>query len=260
MEQRPHVAEQRSSARGSSAAVGSSRITSGASRRKARASATRCHCPTERSRPSAFSQDSTVRYPCGNPSRKPAAPARGAAALAAGSSSADSGSPSDALQRGQLVAHEVLEDHRHRAMDVRGLQLARVDAVPLGRALGGQVQRSDELGEGGHAGPVLAYERDDLTGSDAQIRVGDGRSVSAGVGVAHPAQDELAPVRRGSTAKPNSVRTARRVRYSVGPRGAGWAPAAARCSPASPRRSARYVPPAVIAAEPVLASLPESRT
>jgi hypothetical protein len=39
------------SARASSAAVGSSRITNGASRKNSRASATFCHCPSDRSTP-----------------------------------------------------------------------------------------------------------------------------------------------------------------------------------------------------------------
>ena len=48
------------SALGSRAAVGSSKITNGASRKNARANATRCHCPTDRSDPPSNSGPSTV--------------------------------------------------------------------------------------------------------------------------------------------------------------------------------------------------------
>ena len=52
---------------------GSPRITSGASRKNVRASATRCHCPVDRSVPSINVGPSSVSYPSGNPviSRSP---------------------------------------------------------------------------------------------------------------------------------------------------------------------------------------------
>jgi hypothetical protein len=63
------------SARGSRAAVGSSKITNGARRKNARPNATRYHCPTDRSDPPSNSGPRMVSYPFGSALRNPSASA-----------------------------------------------------------------------------------------------------------------------------------------------------------------------------------------
>ena len=70
------------SARGSRAAVGSSKITKGTARKKARASATRCHCPMKSSSPPSNRRLSMVSQASGGTARNSSAPESRAAPAA----------------------------------------------------------------------------------------------------------------------------------------------------------------------------------
>ena len=97
---------------GSREAVGSSRITNGASRKKARARATRCHCPTDRSVPPRNSRAKQGVVPARKGVEELVRARASAAAAIAAWSSSRSASPSPMLSAAELVPDEVLEDHR----------------------------------------------------------------------------------------------------------------------------------------------------
>ena len=71
----------------------------------------------------------------------------------------------DVLPRRHFVAHEILKDYADFAMQVLDAVLAQVDAIEQNAPLGRIVEARQELDDGGLALPVLADERDALTGS-----------------------------------------------------------------------------------------------
>ena len=116
--------------RASSAAVGSSSISSCASRRYARASATFCHSPPDRSTPPSKRRPSSWSYPSGRREMTSCARLlRAASSISSSSRRALHAADGDVLPRGHLVAHEVLEDDADLAVQILDVVLAQVDAV-----------------------------------------------------------------------------------------------------------------------------------
>src|SRR4030095_1758058 len=119
------------SARASRAAVGSSRMMNGASRKNALARATRCHWPTDSSLPPWNSGPSTVSYPLGRGGQEVCGAAvQGRPPDALEVADALVAAHADVLRGRQGVVQEVLEDDCDRAAQLVGGDGGRVDPVP----------------------------------------------------------------------------------------------------------------------------------
>ena len=72
----------------------------------------------------------------------------------------------DVLPRGELVSHEVLEDHADLAPQCLAVERAHVLAVPEDPTLGRGEEGAEQLGERRLPRAVLADQRDYLAGAD----------------------------------------------------------------------------------------------
>ena len=143
------------SPRTSSCAVGSSRITTPAPSRtphNARASATRCHWPPDRSVPPSYARDSVTS----SPARRPAL-ARSSAPARRHPTCGPSRLPRrHVLAQRELVAHEVLEDGCDARPPDGQIEVAQIHAVHADRARCRVVQPAQQLDECRLARAVLA--------------------------------------------------------------------------------------------------------
>ena len=98
----------------------------------------------------------------------------------------------DVLPHRHLVAHEVLEDDAHFAMQVLDGVLAQIDAVEQDLAFGGVVEARDQLDHGGLALAVFADQGDALAGLDGEVEVLQHAALGAGIGEGDVAEFEAA--------------------------------------------------------------------
>ena len=103
----------------------------------------------------------------------------------------------DILADGHFVAHEILEDDAHLAMQIVERVFAQVDAVEKDLTFGGIVEARDELDDGGFALTVFADECDALAGLDGEVEVFEDAAVGAGIGEGNVAELEAATDRSG---------------------------------------------------------------
>jgi hypothetical protein len=87
----------------------------------------------------------------------------------------------DVVVRRKQPAHVVLEDDRGVVAQLRGVATGDVHAVPAHASAIRRVQAGEELGQGCLARPVLADERHDLAGLDADADLRKRRLVPAGI-------------------------------------------------------------------------------
>src|SRR3989440_7152288 len=157
------------SARASSAAVGSSRMTRGASRKNARASAMRCHWPIETSFPPMKYGPRTVSYVSGHALTKESAPARSADRMIDPQilEVLDATEP-DVLPHREHEPREVLKEHSHAVVDPTRIVCRNVVAIPQHAPGVRPIKSREDLRKRGLAGSVLADERDHLARADLE--------------------------------------------------------------------------------------------
>ncbi len=184
------------SPRTSSIAVGSSRRTRPepeCTRATARASATRCHCPPERSRPPGYPL--AIGASSGARPRAPAltrALSTTASSLLSGRSARLGEVGGATLSRSESSYRtKSLEDCGHAAAPLREVDVAQVDPVDLDRAGVGVVEATEQLGEGGLAGAVLADHRQARAGRDGQVEPAQDRPGARRVGEGDVAEPDL---------------------------------------------------------------------
>ena len=175
------------SPRTSSCAVGSSSRTTPApscTAARARASATRCHCPPDSSVPPSYPRARIVSRsasPC-----PPAARKRRLDDLVGRAAGCD------VVPQRELVAHVVLEHRSHPRAVVVDVEVADVDPVDLDRPALRVVEPAQQLGQRRLAGAVDAHDRHRGPGGDRQVEVVEDGPVARVVAEGDVAEPDLA--------------------------------------------------------------------
>ena len=99
----------------------------------------------------------------------------------------------DVLPGGQLVVHEVLEDHPHLPAQVGRVELPQINAIEQDAPLGRVVEAEQQLDECGLAGTVAAHQRHRLVPPEAQREVAQHRLGPIRVGEGHVLEGDAFP-------------------------------------------------------------------
>ena len=105
-------------------------------------------------------------------------------------------SQADVLPGGQLVAHEVLEDHSHPPAQLGRVELPQVNAVEQDAPLRRVVEAEQQLDERGLAGAIAAHQRHRLVPPEMQRDIVQHRLGLAGVGERDLLEGDAGPDRR----------------------------------------------------------------
>ena len=103
----------------------------------------------------------------------------------------------DIVARGEVVAHEILEDDAHAAAQLFDVVFAEVMAVEQDAALVRVVQTCQQLHQGGLAGAVLAHQRHHLARLEGEAEMAHRPARGAGIDEADILEDEALAQRPG---------------------------------------------------------------
>ena len=98
----------------------------------------------------------------------------------------------DVLRRGEVVAHEVLEDHADVRAQVVEVVVAQIAAVEQDAAFVGVVQAREQFDERGLARAVLADEREHFVGAQFEIQAAQRPALGFGIAEADAFEHEAA--------------------------------------------------------------------
>ena len=103
----------------------------------------------------------------------------------------------DVVARRQVVAHEILEDHAHRAAQRVQVIVAQVAAIEQDAAFVGVVEPGQQLDERGLARAVLAHQRQRFARLQGEAQVPHRPALGARIAEADILEDEALPDRHG---------------------------------------------------------------
>src|SRR5579883_1988966 len=89
----------------------------------------------------------------------------------------------DVLARGQLVAHEVLENGAKAPAQLLGREIAQIDAAPQDGPARGGIKTGEQFDERGLSGAVLSHQSQLLAGLDLEVEVLERPLLAAGIAV-----------------------------------------------------------------------------